>query len=192
MKVPFIDYCRKHGINHKEVASSYVKMLMRMNNFVQKWGLKGKVDINIPVLQETMVDYFIDTSRITAVHHITKLNAEKAYAYKAYWLLRRKIFQIVSSYPGCEFINEDFVTVTLLALIVKEKNITNDALNNNPTWKKFRGLLYRTLKFRVVTQQSLELMIEAFFCGCDFAAGYTVPPSSPPKESQLTNTDQTN
>ena len=40
-----------------------------------------------------------------------------------------------------------------------------DKSESNPRLRNFLDLLYYNLKYRHYTQQSLELMIESFFCG---------------------------
>jgi hypothetical protein len=104
---------------------------------------------------------------------IKKYPIEKDDAYKAYWLLRRKALQVTCPFVECEFINELFVSAFLLGVISSQRNIDDVKKNKNPTWSNFRKLLYRSLMFRTVTAQSLELILESFFCGCDFSIGTT-------------------
>ena len=49
-----------------------------------------------------------------------------------------------------------------------EKGIDNEKKDKCSSYKKFIDLLFYNLKYRPVTQQSLELMITAFFSGFDF------------------------
>ena len=63
---------------------------------------------------------------------------------------------------------ELFITLSLSSSIATERNISKERRENNPTFKKFNELLFYNLKYRPVSQQSLELMIEAFFGGYDF------------------------
>jgi hypothetical protein len=61
-----------------------------------------------------------------------------------------------------------------MSVISAEKGVTK-LWENNTTMKTFQSLLFYNLKYRQVSQQSLELMIEAFFCGCDFHTRANTP-----------------
>ena len=64
-------------------------------------------------------------------------------------------------------INELFVSTFLMISIIKEKEISE---KRDQILKDFQLFMLYNLKYRLVTQQSLELMIEAFCCGYDFRA----------------------
>ena len=101
-------------------------------------------------------------------HNIKDTNKEKLYAYTAYWLLRRKPIQVKNHFTGCEFINEWFVTVYTMSQVPAARRIDSGKNSENPTYNDFYKLLFYNMKYRPISQQSLELMIEAFFCGYDF------------------------
>jgi hypothetical protein len=73
-------------------------------------------------------------------------------------------------FPGSEFINELFVTAFLISNMLAEKGINSEMCTRNKTFQTFQELLYYNLKYRPITQQSLELMIEAFFCSYNFTS----------------------
>jgi hypothetical protein len=164
------EFCRNEKIKLDDIIGTYVYLLKMMHLFIKNKKLEEKVVINGRTLKESVVDYYVDIARIKSFHPIDNPSVEKDDAYKAYWLLRRKALHVVSSFDDCEFINEYFVATFLLTVIAYQRDINDAKKEGNPTWLKFRKLLYRNLKYRPVSQQSLELMIEAFFCGCDFAA----------------------
>ena len=64
------------------------------------------------------------------------------------------------------YINEKVFTCMLISKMLKEAGVDPDS--NNPRLMPFLKLIYYNFKFRTFTQQSLELMITAFFCGCKF------------------------
>jgi len=167
------DFCDKEGINLSDVTGTYVNLLTMIHFFIEKGNLQDKVVVNGRALKECVVDYYVDISRIKSFHPIDEPSIEKDDAYKAYWLLRRKALQVIQPFDNCEFINELFVSTFLLGLISRQRNIDDAKKRKNPTWSNFKKLLYRSLMFRTVTAQSLELMLEAFFCGCDFSAEST-------------------
>ena len=170
MKVPAKEYLRKIGVDLTRVAKRYACIFFKLNLFISQNAkfLDKKVTINSRILAEAIHDYFVDIMRAKSFHGIEYTNAEKVYAYMAYWLLRRKPIQVIEEFNGCEFVNELFVTMYLSSSIATDKNISEDQKKNNTTFLKFQKLLFYNLKYRPVSQQSLELMIEAFFSGCDF------------------------
>ena len=174
MKVPAQEYLRSIGVDLSRVAKRFVFVLFKMNLFIDHNTLAKKVTINRRMLTEAIHDYFVDTVRTKEFHNIEFTNSEKVYAYMAYWLLRRKPMQVIEEFEGCKFVNEIFITLFLSSSIASEKGISKDQRENNPTFRKFQELLFYNLKYRPVSQQSLELMIEAFFCGYDFPDANTV------------------
>ena len=99
---------------------------------------------------------------------IEKVNFEKIYSYTAYWLWRRRPLQVKLDFPGSEFINELLAAAYIISNVLAEKEIDGNKCARNASFSKFQSLLFYNLKYRPITQQSLELMIEAFFCGRDF------------------------
>ena len=155
------------NIDYKRIAHRYIIILEKIQKFIKKDNIENNVDYSFRLLKAAIVDYFVDIARVKQFHDIEIINSEKIYAYTAYWLLKRKPLQIKIPYDGCEFVNEKFITSYIMSVISAEKNVTK-LWGNNPTMKTFQSLLFYNLKYRSVSQQSLELMIEAFFCGCDF------------------------
>jgi hypothetical protein len=164
------EFCHNENIKLEDVTGTYVYLLKMMHLFIKRKGFGGKVIINGRTLKQVAVDFYVDIARIRSFQQKKKTNVEKDDAYKAYWLLRRKALHVVSPFDDCEFVNEYFVASFLLTVIAYQKGIDEAKKKKNPTWLNFRKLLWRNLKYRHVSQPSLELMIEAFFCGCDFAA----------------------
>jgi len=163
-----IEYLKRSNITSKRLAHRYVIILETMHIFIKNHKLDGFVRINGRALKEAIIDYFVDTVRIKEFHSIKNTNKEKIYSYTAYWLLKRKPIQIVNYFKGSEFVNEYFVSTYLISAICATKHINNSEKKRNPTFRKFQELLYYNIRYRLVTQQSLELMIEGFFLGCDF------------------------
>jgi len=167
------EYLGNYGIDQEHVVHRYATLIKSLHGFINYNNLKDKVRVDGRILEQVVIDYFVDSVRVKEFHNIKNTNTEKIYAYTAYWLFRRKPLQALKNFDGCEFINELFTTLFLASSIATDKNISKDQRDNNPTFKKFQELLFYNLKYRPVSQQSLELMIEAFFCGCDFAVGGT-------------------
>jgi len=167
MKISVLKYLKKYDIDIDRIASRYIQILKMFHVFIEKQDLGDSVIVNERLLKKAVVDYFIDIVRIKEFHNISIINNEKIYAYTAYWLLRRTPLHVIKPFKGCEFVNELFITLFLISSSFKSRNIDNDKKNKSPALEGFQSLLFYNLKYRSVTQQSLELMIEAFFCGCD-------------------------
>jgi hypothetical protein len=168
MKISVIKYLGKYDIDIDRIANRYIQILKMFHVFIEKQDLGDSVIINGKLLKRTVVDYFIDIVRIKEFHNINNINNEKIYAYTAYWLLRKKPLQVIKTFNGCEYINELFITLFLISSSCITRNIDNDKKNRNPALEDFQSLLFYNLKYRPVSQQSLELMIGALFCGNDF------------------------
>jgi benzoyl-CoA reductase/2-hydroxyglutaryl-CoA dehydratase subunit BcrC/BadD/HgdB len=164
------EFCSKANIKLEHVTKTYSSLLRMMHNFITKndFEIGKQVSVNRNILKEAVVAFYNDMARMKSYHVIDEPSFEKDDAYKAYWIIRRKPLQVIEEFKDCEFLNEQFATLFLLSGMVKKKEINDEKKASNPTWKDFRFLLYRNMKYRIVSQQSLELMIEAFFCGCDF------------------------
>jgi len=163
-----IEYLQKSGIDNGRIARRYRKTLEAIHSFINVKVIAQNVIVDTKILKTAIYDYFVDIARIKEFHRIEKVNVEKIYGYMSYWLLRRKPLQVTIEFPGSEFINELFVTSFLISAIFAEKSIGSNKGSKNTTFGNFQSLLFYNLKYRPMTQQSLELMIEAFFCGCDF------------------------
>ena len=172
MKVLIQEYFKDKDIDIKKVATRYAYLFFKMNLFLDEHTLTKKVIVNTRMLIEAVHDYYVDTIRIKGFHHIDEYtNTAKVFAYKAYWLFRRKPLQVIEEFPGCEFINELCITAILTSAMAAEKKIPKEIRADSPSFKKLQDLLLYNLKYRPVSPQSLELMIEAFFSGCDSVVG---------------------
>jgi len=168
-------YLKKYKISNEIIIHKFAIFLRALHNFIDRNKLNKKVEVNRYILAQLVVDYYVDSVRVKEFHKIKNTNTEKTYAYSAYWLNRRKPIQIIKNFKGCEFVNEVFVTTYLISNIASEKGYDNAAMDKNPMFKQFQTLLFYNLKYRITTQQSIELMIEAFFFGCDFSTNATPP-----------------
>jgi hypothetical protein len=161
-------YLERVGIANGRIARRYRKILERIHKFINVKKVGANLIVDTKLLKTAVYDYFVDIARVKEFHNIFKINTEKIYSYMAYWLLRRKPLQVKAVFPGSEFINELFITSFLVSSILSKKGVDGNKCAQNKTFKEFQELLYYNLKYRPITQQSLELMIQAFFCGFDF------------------------
>lgn len=162
-----IQYLQKNGINSDDIVSRYLSILRRLEEFITAKKIAQCVMVDQELLKTAIYDYFVDIARVKDFQQIPRANPEKVSGYMAYWLLKRKPMQVTRPFPGSRFINELFVTTFLVTSILAEKNLKSTQCEKT-IFNKFQSLLFYHLKYRSITQQSLELMIEAFFCGCGF------------------------
>jgi len=162
------EYLNKNGYSDDDIAIRFRDLLRYLQKFITFEKQAQNIDIDMDLLKKAVIDYFVDTVRIKEFHDIPKTRTEKIYAYTAYWLLKRKPIQIKRDFEGSLFINELFISAYLLNGMLTEKNLTSEKCVNRDGFHDFFILLFYNLKYRQVSQQSLELMIKAFYSGCDF------------------------
>ena len=156
------------GINNGRIARRYRITLEAAYTFLNTKSIVRNITIDHKLLKTAIYDFYVDIAKIKDFQGLDRVNFEKIYGYMAYWILRRKPLHTTTPFYGSEFINELFVASYLISNILSQKQLDGDRCGGNETFNKFQSLLYYNLKYRPITQQSLELMIEAFFCGCDF------------------------
>ena len=123
------------------------------------------------VLNQAVVDYFADIHRLKNFHHIEAVNYLKIHAYTAYWILRRKPLQIIqddSKDVELAFVNERFVASYLLHYLRGDYADVIIAESERLTYFEFVKNLEYYLRYRVVTPQMLETMLEAYQAGISF------------------------
>lgn len=146
----------------------YENLLTQIQDVLEALGILDKVTINTDLLGQVVLNYFEDVDRLKKFEGIERTNEDKIYGYETFWLLRDKPIQVIDSNMPNEYlyINEKVFTCMLISKMLKEADIQPDS--KNMRLMSFLQLLYYNFKFRNFTQQSLELMITAFFCGCKF------------------------
>ena len=140
-------------------------LLKDVNSFVLKLGIDKKVRIGMKSLKMAVLDYFTDIVRMSIFQNIEKPNVDKIYGYMTYWFLRRHHIHVTSDFSGCESINEKFALSYISSHILCDANISYDDCKGVPEFPQFIALLFYNLKYRLYTQQSIELMVSSFLCG---------------------------
>jgi hypothetical protein len=141
---------------------------------LEKTGYEDNVRIDEETFHRFIIDYFTDVFILKKFHNIEKINVNKIYGYGLYWFLRHKPIQIIVPVDNIFDINEKVAIGIYLPKILREAGISYIKYNQNETVRKrvgtFVNLLFFNLKYRLYTPQSLELMIEAFLCGCEITS----------------------
>jgi hypothetical protein len=122
-------------------------------------------------LQMVILDYFTDIARLKDFQSIEHTNVNKIYAYTLYWFLKRHPVELIQPAPDNFDINEKVIMSLTMPKIIREAGIIYNKDTKDIKYKdkmnNFINLLFYNLKYRTYTPQSIELMIEAFLCGCE-------------------------
>ena len=140
---------------------------------VKSFKLDKVLRIDEESFRMVIIDYFTDIARLKDFQDIKRANADKIYGYELFWFLRRHPIQLLEDIPEHYDINEKVALGVFLPRIFAEAGLPNDLDKQtdefNDRLNKFINLLFYNFKYRTYTQQSLELMIEAFIAGCSCA-----------------------
>jgi len=138
---------------------------------IESYGLEKNLRIDEGSFQNAIIDYFTDTARLKDFQDIERTNVDKIYGYELFWFLRRHPVQLVEDMPDHFDINEKVAIGVFIPRILAEAGLPCEAKNQSKEFQEkldtFINLLFYNIKYRSYTQQSLELMIEAFLCGCN-------------------------
>jgi len=141
------------------------------NNVINNFGLKDKLRIDEESFHNIILDYFTDVYRLKIFQDIKRTNTDKIYGYELFWFLRRHPIQSLVDDPKLYDMNEKIALNVFLPRIIAESGLPYEPKKQTAEFQKrinkFAELLFYNFKYRTYTQQSLELMIEAFLCGCD-------------------------
>lgn len=155
----------------EKIEQRYQILYEYLATFIKRYKYEGKVDIAASVLNQAVIDYFADIHRLKNFHHIEAVNYLKIHAYTAYWVLRRKPLQIIKDDPQdveLAFVNERFVASYILQYLRGENTDTIIIESERLTYFEFVKNLEYYLRYRTVTPQMLETMLEAYQAGVAF------------------------
>lgn len=151
-----------------DFENRFKNLLTQIQDVLEALEILDKVKVNTDLLGQAVLNYFEDVERLKAFEGINRTNEDKIYGYETFWLLRDKPIQIIDEDIIYEnlYINEKVFVLILTSKMLREVGIAPDS--ENPRLLNFMNLMYYSFKFRLYSQQMLELMISAFFCGCAF------------------------
>lgn len=151
----------------QKVTDRYRYMYDKMAEYIRVRGLEDKLYIQECILQQVVMDYFVDLHRVKEFHKLDKANQTKILAYETYWITRRKPIQMRETVLDNRlvFANEGFVT-TFLA---HEFLLPLEGEPMSPEEEKqilgfLRHLNYH-LKYRSVDKQAMEAIFNAYQTG---------------------------
>lgn len=150
-----------------KIADRYKYLYDHMQEYIKARNLEEKLSVHEGILQQVIMDYFVDIYRLKEFHKIDNVDMPKILAYEAYWILRRKPLQIASGELNSRlvFANEGFVT-TLFAheFLLPDAREPMNPDEEETLLEYLRHLNYH-LKYRAVDKQALELMLYAYRTG---------------------------
>ena len=153
----------------KRYETIYKYLELFINRHKKEYG--ERVIIAESILNQAIIDYFADIHRLKDFHNIEAANFLKIHAYTAYWILRRKPLQIVQDDPNnveLAFVNEKFVASYLLQYLRGDYTNVFIVEGERLTYFEFVKNLEYYLRYRTVTPQMLETMLEAYQAGMSF------------------------
>lgn len=152
----------------EKIISRYEAIEKIMESFIQKCHYQDKVKIASSVLNQAIIDYFMDIDRLKNFHHIDKINFIKIHAYSAYWILRRKPIQIINDDDEdteLAFVNENFVATYLMRFLRGEYKGVTIRKEDCLAYNDFIDNLHYVLRYRTITAQTLETILESYIAG---------------------------
>lgn len=154
-----------------QIEKRFNNLLEQIQEVLIKLEVIDHVAINTDLLGKAVVDYFEDIDRLKNFEGIPRVNVDKIYSYGTYWILRRQPIQIIDKSLDEKFwyINEKVCIAIMIPKMLAEMGITMQEKNSR--FENFLNLMYYNFKYRLYTQQTLEFMVEAFFCGYSVKVG---------------------
>lgn len=164
----------KDIVNHftrEKIEDHCANLLAEMDAFIERRQFVNNACVADSVLFQAVIDYFTDIYRLKTFHGINKVNENKIHAYTAYWLVVRKPIQIIKDKDDdldLPFINEQFVQSYLMSYLQASHETILIMDSDKENYENFARNLEYFLKYRTVTPQMIETMIEAFWAGRSF------------------------
>ena len=156
----------------EKIENRYDTIEQYLRAYIDSCQIEQKVRISECLLGQAIIDYFADIYRLKEFHKIAKVNYIKIHAYTGYWLLKRKPIQIIAEEQngedlGLTFVNEDFVA-SYLVHFLNENLVVKIKEKNRDDYLEFYENLKYTFRYRLVTAQFIETMLEAYTAGRRF------------------------
>lgn len=150
-----------------KVTDRYKFLYDKMKEYIRVRGLEDKLFIQEGILQQMVMDYFVDIYRLKEFHKLDKANITKILSYEAYWILRRKPIQVAPGQTEYRLVyaNEGFVTTFLVhEFLIPGESEPMTKEEEEQFFSLLRQLNYH-LKYRNLDKQDLELLLLAYQTG---------------------------
>lgn len=149
------------------LKARYETVYAYLDEFIESRGLQDEVFISENILDNIIVDYFVDIYRIKTFQNIDDVNETKIYAYTAYWLLRRKPLQLKKTDSDNQlcFINEQMAAEFIYSFIFSQPSNVALVPEKKEQFNEFENNLLYSFIYRMYNPQMLETLIYAFTAG---------------------------
>lgn len=167
---------RENELNYNEIvnyfgkdriAERYKFLYDRMQEYINSRGLQSELAIHEGILQQVVMDYYVDIYRLKEFHKLDKVDLVKIVSYTSYWIVRRRPIQVAKD--SCDtrliFANEGFVTTYIAHEMLIPKNENAMSIRAEDSFLKFLKHLNYHLKYRNLDKQSLEIIIYSYQTG---------------------------
>lgn len=154
----------------EKVKQRFEYLYNYLMTYIEVKGYSRSVSVCANLLDQAVLDYFVDIKRLKDMHGIEKINDIKIRSYTAYWLWRRRPLQILSSADTEQdydliFVNERFVTEFLFSFLTKDQKLRIKDEDEQKIFLDFLDNILYTMKYRLVTAQKIESILEGFNAG---------------------------
>lgn len=144
-------------------------LITTINDFLREAGFPESVECNERILYHVLLDYYADIERLKDFHGIDYTKSDKINAYLIYWIVKRKPIQF-AEYSDKEkdiFVNERFACYLLVneCLLLPKNANTKLSKDNLKKFDNYIEYLLYYFKYRTVSAQVIELLIESFKIG---------------------------
>lgn len=171
MKDHSLDYqyiIKKIGKN--KVQDRYAFLYQTALKFIEHRSLKEYIRVSEDSIRDICTNYFADIVRLKDFHDIERTNPYKVAGYTIFWILRIKPLQKVKdlAFDAIEKsglysrnINEMFALNLLFSMVFNTEERMNQNLKDLKKWNFLCDGIYYFMVYRMVTPQSLELILTA-------------------------------
>lgn len=152
----------------EKLVERYNTIEQYMMAFIERSGYKDKIVVINSILNQALIDYFADIDRLKNFHRIDHVNFIKIHAYSAYWILRRKPLQVIKDDDEdmeLAFVNENFVASYLMRFLRGDNHGVVIKEEDRSEYNEFVNNLKYVLRYRVITPQMLETILESYTAG---------------------------
>lgn len=149
------------------VSDRYKYIYEKMKKYLEERKLEKKVKINDKILQQAIMDYFADIYRLKKFHGIDRVNLNKINSYEIYWLLRRKVMQVIeeTEKDNLVFINEGFLTVFIAHECLSPEGSAPRTKEQENALLNYLSHLFYCFKYRNIDKQWLETILYSIDLG---------------------------
>ena len=146
----------------KETIEDRYKFLYdKMQDYIDATKQNDGLYVNKSLLQQAILDYFVDIYRLMIFHKIEHINITKIVAYEVFWILRRKPIQMKEA-GNVVFPNEGFLTIFVAHELLAPEETEPLSKKQEDIFLKYLSHFNYHLKYRNVDKQNLEIMLLSF------------------------------